>query len=155
MITKDEEIGKLRTNLKHANESIDEKDVDIAKLKENLDTLKEQQVALEKSLEKEKAMALQEISRGKASAVQALQTEQEKRIEDINNSHEKEKNEVIIKIKEEMKEKLQLADREKQRALGKKRAFKKYDQFVLNTICLGVAPELFKGHEAKKMKSII
>ena len=117
MITKDEEIGKLRTNLKHANESIDEKDVDIAKLKDNMDTLKEQQVALEKSLEKEKAMALQEISRGKASAVQALQTEQEKRIEDLNNAHEKDKNEVIIKIKEEMKEKLQLADREKQRAL--------------------------------------
>ena len=110
MITKDEEIGKLRTNLKHANESIDEKDVDIAKLKDNMDTLKEQQVALEKSLEKEKAMALQEISRGKASAVQALQTEQEKRIEDLNNAHEKDKNEVVIKIKEEMKEKLQLAD---------------------------------------------
>ena len=69
MITKDEEIGKLRTNLKLLNESIEEKDSEMIILKDELDLVKKQQITLEKSLESEKAVALQEISRGKAGAL--------------------------------------------------------------------------------------
>ena len=98
MITKDEEIGKLRTNLKLLNESIEEKDSEMIILKDELDLVKKQQITLEKSLESEKAVALQEISRGKAGALQALQIETEKRIDEINKNHEKDKEDLIGKF---------------------------------------------------------
>merc|ERR1712141_49101 len=117
MITKDEEIGKLRTNLKELNECKEEKDQEIFKLKDELDLVKKHQISLEKSLESEKATALQEISRGKASALQALQIETEKRIEEINCNHEKDKEELLAKLKGEMDDQLKFGEREKQRAL--------------------------------------
>ena len=117
MITKDEEIGKLRTNMKELNECKEEKDQEILKLKDELDLVKKHQISLEKSLESEKATALQEISRGKASALQALRIETEKRIEEINCNHEKDKQELLAKSKGEMEEQLKFGEREKQRAL--------------------------------------
>jgi len=101
MITKDEEIGKLRTNIKQLNDTNDDKDAELLKLKEDLESAKKHQVVLEKSLESEKASALQEMSRGKASALQALQNETEKRIAEINSNHEKEKEDLTTKLSAE------------------------------------------------------
>ena len=107
MITKDEEIGKLRDNLKQTKESLEEVEKDRTQLFQDLDLAKQQQVALENSLESEKADALQEMSRGKSSALQALKTE-------LNIQHENEKAELMDKHAQEMSEKLEMAEREKQ-----------------------------------------
>ena len=75
MIDKDEEIGKLRSSLKRVTDESGSKDETIETFKEEIDQLKQSKDALEKSLEAEKAAALQEMSRGKTGALQALQTE--------------------------------------------------------------------------------
>ena len=107
MITKDEEIGKLRDNLKGTKESLEEVEKERTQLCQDLDFAKQQQVTLENSLESEKADALQEMSRGKASALQALKTE-------LNLQYENEKAELMDKHAQEISEKLELAEREKQ-----------------------------------------
>ena len=107
MITKDEEIGKLRDNLKQTKESLEEVEKERTQLCQDLDFAKQQQVTLENSLESEKADALQEMSRGKASALQALKTE-------LNLQYENEKAELMDKHAQEISEKLELAEREKQ-----------------------------------------
>ena len=107
MITKDEEIGKLRTNVKHTNEALEEKGSEIVRIKADLDTAKEQLVTLEDSLETEKATALQEMSRGKSSALQTLQA-------DLNAKHEADKKEWIEKHQQELSESLDAAKRDKQ-----------------------------------------
>ena len=107
MITKDEEIIKLRTKVKHTQETLEEKEEEFGKLSNELDLVKKQQSLLEESLESEKAVALQEMSRGKSSALQALQTE-------LNHRHDQEKEEMKSNLLQEMSDKLQSAEREKQ-----------------------------------------
>ena len=107
MISKDEEIGKLRTKVKHLQDTLDENDEKTKSLRDELNLVKKQQLSLEQSLESEKATALQEMSRGKSSALQALQTE-------LNNRHEQEKQDIKAELQQEMSDKLQLAEREKQ-----------------------------------------
>lgn len=112
MIKRDEEIGSLRTKLKSAGEEADSKDGEISGLKEEVERLKGSRETLEKTLEGEKAAALQEISRGKASAIQTLQAEMEER--------QKEALEQLDgKIREEMRVALEAADREKEVGTGK------------------------------------
>ena len=69
-------------------------------------------MAFENSLESEKANALQEMSRGKASALQALKVE-------LNLQHEKDKVEMTEHHAQELSEKLELAEREKQVSIKK------------------------------------
>ena len=107
MITKDEEIGKLRVDLKKTKESLDEKEGQLLVVSEELDNAKKQQINLENLLESEKAAALQEMSRGKSSALQALQTE-------LHARHNLEKENLMELSKKELEEKLQMAQREKQ-----------------------------------------
>ena len=76
-------------------------------LSQDLEFAKQQQVAFENSLESEKANALQEMSRGKASAMQALKAE-------LNLQHEKDKLEMTEQHAQELSEKLELSEREKQ-----------------------------------------
>ena len=87
MIVKDEEIGKLRTSLKRATDESGAKDETIQTFKEEIDQLKQSKDALEKSLEAEKAAALQEMSRGKAGALQALQAEADKSKAEMEERH--------------------------------------------------------------------
>ena len=107
MITKDEEIGKLRDNLKQTKESLENVEKQRNDLTQDLELAKEQHVALENSLESEKADALQEMSRGKSSALQTLKNE-------LNVQHEKEKAEMMEQHVQEISNKLDLAEREKQ-----------------------------------------
>ena len=81
-------------------------------LSQDLEFAKQQQVAFENSLESEKANALQEMSRGKASALQALKVE-------LNLQHEKDKVEMTEQHAQELSEKLELAEREKQVSIKK------------------------------------
>ena len=107
MITKDEEIGKLRDNLKQTKESLENVEKQRNDLTQDLELAKEQHIALENSLESEKADALQEMSRGKSSALQTLKNE-------LNVQHEKEKAEMMEQHVQEISNKLDLAEREKQ-----------------------------------------
>ena len=107
MITKDEEIGKLRDNLKQTKEALENVEKQRNDLSQGLELAKEQQVALENSLESEKADALQEMSRGKSSALQTLKSE-------LNLQHEKEKAEMTEQHVQEISDKLDMAEREKQ-----------------------------------------
>ncbi len=120
IITKDEEIGKLRTNLKQTNTQVEEQVSEITKLKDEIDELKLQQLNLEKSLESEKAAALQEMSRGKAGAIQTLHADMEKKIADLVSLHDQEKEQMGVKFNQDLEDKLQAADREKKRELSLK-----------------------------------
>lgn len=100
--------------MKHTNEALEEKFIDIERLKDEIDLVKKQQLALEKSLESEKATALQEMSRGKSSALQALQADMEKRISEISTKHEQDKGALKEQLDKETEEKLRAAEREKQ-----------------------------------------
>ena len=89
----------MRTSLKHLNEEKANCDEQIETLKNEIDTFKIGQQTLERSLENEKAMALQEMSRGKTGALQALQSDMEKKISDINTNHATELQKVTEKLK--------------------------------------------------------
>ena len=120
MITKDEEIGKLRLSLKSSMEQDSDKEKEIVKLKEEMEEMSKQQVVLEQSMESEKAAALQEISRGKSSALQALNTEMEKRLTDLQAEHEKQQEELVEKHRKELSQLLDTANREKMREIALK-----------------------------------
>ena len=115
IITKDEEVGKLRTNLKHAIEEKNASDEQMVTLKNEIDKLKQGQDILEKSVENEKAVALQEMSRGKAGALQTLKLEMEKQIEQLKSNHALETEKLIEQNKIESESKLNEIEREKQR----------------------------------------
>merc|ERR1712029_1176597 len=87
IIVKDEEIGNLRSSLKQSGDANKAKDEDIETLKEEIDLLKQSKDTLEKSLEEEKAAALQEMSRGKTGALQALQADMEKSMQELTDKH--------------------------------------------------------------------
>ena len=120
MITKDEEIGKLRLSLKSSMEQDSDKEKEIVKLKEEMEEMSKQQVVLEQSMESEKAAALQEISRGKSSALQALNTEMEKRLTDLQAEHETQQEELVEKHRKELSQLLDTANREKMREIALK-----------------------------------
>ena len=118
MITKDEEISKLRLNLKSSMDQDSDKANEIAKLKEDMEEMRKQQVVLEQNMESEKATALQEISRGKSSALQALNTEMEKRLADLTAEHEAEQQELRSKHETELSQLHDKSNREKLRELS-------------------------------------
>ena len=102
IITKDEEIGKLRTSLKYIMEEKSDADEQIVIFKDEIDKLKQSQDALEKSVENEKATALQEMSRGKAGALQALKSDMENQFTQLKLDHAQEKQQMIEKTKVEI-----------------------------------------------------
>ena len=120
MITKDEEIGKLRLSLKSSMEQDSDKEKEIAQLKQEMEEMSKQQVIFEQSMESEKAAALQEISRGKSSALQALNTEMEKRLTDLQAEHENHQEELVDNHRKELSQLLDTANREKMREIALK-----------------------------------
>ena len=85
------------------------------KMQDEIDKLKQGQDILEKSVENEKAVALQEMSRGKAGALQTLKLEMEKQIEQLKSNHALETEKLIEKNKIESESKFNEIEREKQR----------------------------------------
>uniref|UniRef100_A0A0K2UZD7 GRIP domain-containing protein n=1 Tax=Lepeophtheirus salmonis TaxID=72036 RepID=A0A0K2UZD7_LEPSM len=77
MITKDEEISKLRHSLKIITNESDTQSKTILDLNNEISQLSAAQKTLERTLEDEKTSALQEISRGKTEAIETIKGKME------------------------------------------------------------------------------
>ena len=69
---------------------------------------------IQDALESEKSSALSEMSRGKAGAIQTLKDELDKKLEELKESHEKDKKKLHAQWEEETKQKLMSSEKDKQ-----------------------------------------
>ena len=113
MITKDEEIGKLRSNLKRAQDTSDDHESEVKRLTSELEVSRRDLTSIQSAMESEKAATVEEMSLGKSNALESLKSEL---------------NEKFIKEKEELEEKHRLELSEKEESMDKERQVKSSDR---------------------------